>query len=768
MKLKLKIRQKILLFVLTASIVLYVISIGYIIIRSRTSAYDQAIELTNMHAKKAAQDVRIVLERDMSVVRTLAESFTFVEHMQEKEWKTLMQKMYKPVYMSNPHFYAIWDSWEFKYVVPGWKKDHGRYAYSIWKEKGIITEKQETRSLEGDPNLYGAFKQGKKETVWEPYLDESTAVTEKNLMASLCVPTLIDGNYWGMVGVDIILTQFQKIVQDIKPFEGSYAFMVSNTGIIAGHPDGNLINKNISELFPEEDETYKIKEYIKKGEEPLTFISRDKNGNGHYYVYEPIRIGRTDTPWSLCISVPLKEINAKADENFNISLIIGIIVLLILTIILSLIAQNIAQPIVRLTKTLKRLSNGEIDKKLIQNINSGDEIEEMANALNTAIEGLNDKNYFANQIGTGNLEIDLELLSEYDELGKSLKEMQYSLKTAREEEAKLKEEEEKRRWTNEGLAKFGDILRQNYSEITELSYNIIKSLVHYLKANQGGIFIKDDTLEDHEKPVYILNSAFAFDRRKYLEKQIEEGDGLVGTCAIEKETIYLTEIPQEYIEITSGLGGANPSALLIVPLKLENEVYGVIEIASFNKFKPHEIEFVEKIGESIASTISSVKVNTRTALLLERSQQQAEEMAAQEEEMRQNLEELQATQEEMARKRAESDALAEAMDSSVGVVEIDFNKKILTANELFLDYAGLQEEDLFGKFHFDFIPDDRLNDPEYTKLWELLKSGQKFSGIGKYNFNNQERLFRETFVPYRDENDALVKVLLIVIDMDAK
>ena len=112
----------------------------------------------------------------------------------------------------------------------------------------------------------------------------------------------------------------------------------------------------------------------------------------------------------------------------------------------------------------------------------------------------------------------------------------------------------------------------------------------------------------------------------------------------------MLEVPENYVTITSGLGGASPSALLLVPLKNNDKIFGVLELATFSKYEAHEIELVEKLTESIASTISAVRVSESTRILLERTQQQAEEMRAQEEEMRQNMEELEATQEEMRRK----------------------------------------------------------------------------------------------------------------------
>jgi transcriptional regulator with GAF, ATPase, and Fis domain len=115
----------------------------------------------------------------------------------------------------------------------------------------------------------------------------------------------------------------------------------------------------------------------------------------------------------------------------------------------------------------------------------------------------------------------------------------------------------------------------------------------------------------------------------------------------------MTAVPTQYIQITSGLGDAPPRSLLVSPLIVNEEVFGVIELASFQKIESHVQEFVGRIGESIASTISTVRVSEKTKTLLEELQQQTEEMKSQEEEMRQNMEELVATQEEMQRKEQE-------------------------------------------------------------------------------------------------------------------
>jgi methyl-accepting chemotaxis protein len=186
--------------------------------------------------------------------------------------------------------------------------------------------------------------------------------------------------------------------------------------------------------------------------------------------------------------------------------------------------------------------------------------------------------------------------------------------------------------------------------VEELYSNAIKFTVTYLRANQGGLFLIEG--DDDDQKIRLV-SCYAYEKKKFMEKVMDMGSGLVGQCILEKETIYLTDIPGSYVHITSGLGGSNPNAIIIVPLKANDQVYGAIEVASFTRLKAHEISFLEKIAESIASTVGTAKGSERTKELVEQLQQQTEEMKSQEEEMRQNMEELSATQEEMIRKERE-------------------------------------------------------------------------------------------------------------------
>ena len=222
----------------------------------------------------------------------------------------------------------------------------------------------------------------------------------------------------------------------------------------------------------------------------------------------------------------------------------------------------------------------------------------------------------------------------------------------REQMKKVKENDQRRLWATEGLSKVAEITRKYQHDIQLLSDQLVINVVNYLNANQAGLFTVNEE-KDADNPFLELVACYAYERKKYQKKQIEIGEGLLGQAYLEQDTIYMTDLPEEYITITSGLGKAVPDCILIVPLKYNEQVMGVLEIASFQTFEQYQISFVEELAEIIASSLSTVRTNARTKALLEQSQEQAEQMRSQEEEMRQNMEELQATQEEMERKTKE-------------------------------------------------------------------------------------------------------------------
>ncbi len=367
-----------------------------------------------------------------------------------------------------------------------------------------------------------------------------------------------------------------------------------------------------------------------------------------------------------------------------------------------------------------------------------DSLEAFDKRMQTNIE-------FANHIANANFELDYEI-AEDDEMGNALMNMRKNLMEGAERERNEK-------FMNVGIAEISNIIRDNKTGLQDLSYEVISYLVKYLNANQGGMFV----IKEEGKERYLeLQGCYAFERKKFLEKKVALGQGLVGQCVLEKETIYMTEIPENYVNITSGLGTSVPRNIVIVPLKNDQVIEGVIEIASFHKIEKYHVHFLEKLGEIIAASITNTRINDRTQVLYQNSQEQAEQLRSQEEEMRQNMEELTATQEEMRRNAFDLERRMEAIHKNgTTFIEYDISGKILDADESFCQLVKYSLEELKGKNSQVFMDKAFVNSDEYREMWEgfkkgivntgeytlIAKNGAKVNVVGSYSVildNNNE------------------------------
>lgn len=380
-------------------------------------------------------------------------------------------------------------------------------------------------------------------------------------------------------------------------------------------------------------------------------------------------------------------------------------------------------------------------------------------------------NEFTGKLAQGKINAEYEITDEDDSMGKALIDLRNSLKSNKIEDEKRRKEDDQRHWATEGLAKFAELLRENNENLEELAFNVISNLVNYLKINQGGFFIlqQEDETEDNEnintEKYFELSACIAYDRKKYNPKKIEWGEGLIGRCGLEKQTIFMTDIPENYIHITSGLGGTNPKCVLIVPLILNEELHGVVELASFKTLEKFEIDFVEKLAESIASTIASVRINMRTSQLLKESQVQAEKLAKKEEESRNNMEKLKATQLGAAKQAEQFVSFTNSVNHTMIRAEYDTTGKLLYANTKFLQklgYSGNQEVE--GRHISMFISPKDLD--RFNKIWtSLAKGGRHYEDYMKHVTKDGKDLWTmATYTCVRNAKAEVEKILFLAID----
>jgi PAS domain-containing protein len=468
-----------------------------------------------------------------------------------------------------------------------------------------------------------------------------------------------------------------------------------------------------------------------QGKEDLTQFTSE-TGETLLCTYRPLHISNLN--WILVALMDKSEALSIAHRFTLIFFGIALLIACILYYMSGVTSNAITGRLIRLKNTILDLAKGEKFEE--PELDSTDEIGLSMVALAKLNTRMREATDFISEVSNGNIESEFTVISETDRYGIALSNLKKSLALKREEEEKRRKEDEIRNWSTHGIAMFNDILRTDNNDLEKLSLNIIRNVIQYVSASQGGLFL----IEEHEGEEHLnLIASYAYDRQKFLKKKIAIGEGLAGNCVLEKKTVLLRKIPDNYIEISSGLGKSKPGCLIIVPLKKEDEVLGVLELASFNDFRPHEVEFLEKVAESIAASLITVRLHQQTSQYLERFRQQAEEMKAQDEELRQNIEELQATHEQMERLKLEENERNEKMirgmeDYRKLLISVlnevpekiflkDDKGRFVIANKLVAENYNKTVEEILGKSDFDFYPKKEA-EKYFKNEQDIIKSGE--------------------------------------------
>lgn len=389
--------------------------------------------------------------------------------------------------------------------------------------------------------------------------------------------------------------------------------------------------------------------------------------------------------------------------------------------------------------------------------------------LNTLIERIRqetEKNeeikQFTHALIAGDLTGPVQLELTEQTLSDSLNKLKETLARNREMERQRRLDERQRTWISEGLAEFGDILRKHSMEMEVMTYAVISALVRYLEANQGALFLSRQSGDER----YLeMVACHAYNRRKFPDKKVAWGDGLIGAAAVERKGYYTDKIRDGYLTITSGLGKANPNYLLIEPLIWNDQVFGIIEMASFKHLEEYKIQFVQRVAENIATTISTMESNLKTEKLLQETRAQADQLVKQEEQMRQSMEDLKQAQEEGAKQAEIFISFTNTVNHTLMRADYSTEGKLIYANTRFLKKLGYSgNKEVEGKPITMFI--NEKDRPWFDPLWTRLASGGRhFEGYMKHETKMGQDLWTmATYTGVRRDDGSVEKVLFLAID----
>jgi signal transduction histidine kinase/HAMP domain-containing protein len=314
-------------------------------------------------------------------------------------------------------------------------------------------------------------------------------------------------------------------------------------------------------------------------------------------------------------------------------------------------------------------------KRLTENVN------ELAGNLTRQVRAIAE---VTSAVATGDLtrSISVEAQGEVADLKDNINAMVRSLR-----ETTIANEEQD--WLQTSLARMAGLM-QGQRDLGVVADLVMNELIPLVGGQHGTFFLAEDSSGET-----CLRLLAGYGLRADIEapSQFRLGQSLIGQVAKSGRPLVVTDLPADYVKISSGLGEAAPVNLIILPIVFEDQVLGVIEAGSFSKFTRVHQDFLEQLMETIGISLNSIIANSRTDALLAESQRLAGELQA-------RTGELQSRQEELQRSNAELEDKAEQLASQKRDIEIK-NEEIEQARQELEERA--RQLDLASRYKSQFL-----------------------------------------------------------------
>jgi len=362
----------------------YSVGIGYFIIQLKISSLEDAKRLVEESVKTGAKEIESQLNTSMGVARGLANSISNYEAIPLENRDDAFLPILKKTLQNNSNYIGVYHSLQLSDYDPSWGNNPGRVSKIYYRENSQIKYNTLKKDVGGikKHNSYHRAMDSKIDVIAEPYWCTSYSVNEEKVLeTTVSAPVIKDDKFVGVTGIDIELSVFNDLLDKITPFEGGYAYLISNDGLYVTHPDKEVIGTKFKDSNPDEDKKYRITERIKKGEN-FSFNAVHSRTNDDLYVkFVPVKVGNTDTPWSLTMLVPINSINVNSNRIIRTSIIGGIVGLVFLFLVIISISRGIIKPINASVEFAQKITAGDLRAEL--NYNSHDEMGQLSAHLTT-------------------------------------------------------------------------------------------------------------------------------------------------------------------------------------------------------------------------------------------------------------------------------------------------------------------------------------------------------------------------------------------------
>jgi CheY-like chemotaxis protein/signal transduction histidine kinase/HAMP domain-containing protein len=295
-----------------------------------------------------------------------------------------------------------------------------------------------------------------------------------------------------------------------------------------------------------------------------------------------------------------------------------------------------------------------------------DNFNQLAASLTTQVRAIAD---VSTAVTEGDLtrEVTVDAKGEVDALKQNVNQMIANLRETTERNAEQD-------WLNSNLARFSGMM-QGQRDLQTVSRLIMSELTPLVGAGYGAFFLAEEAADEGSDATLQLIASYGYKQRKRVSNRFTFGESLVGQAALERQSILVSEAPEDYVKVASGLGEAAPRSIIVMPVLFEDRVMAVIELAAFQPFTEVQHGFLDQLGETIGIVINTIQATMRTEELLRQSQSLTTEL-------QERSEELQSQQEELKRANSELEQQAQTLKASEELLQTQQEELQQTNEEL--------------------------------------------------------------------------------------
>lgn len=718
-------------------------------------SYDN-IRLT---ARIAAKEVYLHFEHYLASMQSLAAAFQTYYLRPDSVWQHDYLEAMKQVFARNRDMLALWDSWEFYAIKPGYTLPYGRLSRSVWRDTSEeLASDVNTLSLMGDPEPYAKAKAQDVPMLWEPYIDVTSDNENRGLyMTTVSAPILHNDRYVGLVACDISLDWLNHFLDSISPSPDCTNFLLSSDANIAAYRDSTLQQEGLKAIFPDEDVRNNIKESILLGRE-YSFIHTDSTGMRSYVFITPIAQARLYAPWAMGIIEPLTTVTTQADRGLVTALIVLLIALIVATVCFATILHVKLRALKPIQEACALLASGQPVDTIPLKYHTANELKNIGSSLLTVNELHSELVLQLNSLTEGYPRQPLEV-EEDNPLARAIGGVKACMLYAQKENQLKLLDGEMKAWINEGISQCSLTIRNNANDLEGLCDQLTLQITRYIGANQGAFYLLKPQQDPKARPSYKLQTAFAWGRKRYLDDEFPLGVGLVGACAMEQQSLLVTDLPADFPKIPTGVGDTTPKCALLIPLLHENTVVGVLEFTAVAILPAKTKNLLTELAPSIASSIASVKTNSQNHQLLQdalRSQNRLQKLNHTISQRISDLEEHSAKlKAELHESHNENTVLRDAFYSA----EYTPRGILTSASESYLTLLKVPKEEIVGTYYCTDLEVPGWTRRQFDEFWyKVINKGPQTLMV-TLTMHEANLQLLERYIPFYDNEKMICRVV---------